>query len=105
MQIGRTLLLFNLQEKKEEWVIAGEHIRHLDYVGKKKNAAQRKAHKSIKNSAQELQTKMKKNFEEGKYGYENIDFNYYMDEIDQQSGRSQLLFEIQQLEHECLLAM
>ena len=48
---------------------------------------------------------MRKNFEEGKHGYEEIDFNYYLDEVEQQSGRPQLLFEIQQLEHDCLLAM
>ena len=54
MQIGRTLLLFNLQEKKEGRVVAGEHLRHLDYLGKKDHAAQRKAHKGAKNSAQEL---------------------------------------------------
>ena len=51
MQIGRTLLLFNLQEKKSEYTIAGDLIRNLDYTGKKKNETERKAHKAIKNSA------------------------------------------------------
>ena len=79
MQIGRNLLIFQLVENKHDQMKAGQHMKHLDKEGKKKNDEERKAFKEKKN---EEKKNGKRDVKVDGFEIAQLDFNEYLYEME-----------------------